>query len=74
MIVMLVGGLWHGANWTFVLWGGLHGLLLVINRLWRDYAGPFRLPGVVAGPIPLSALASPLGRGWRCRANLRKMR
>jgi D-alanyl-lipoteichoic acid acyltransferase DltB (MBOAT superfamily) len=51
MIVMLVGGLWHGANWTFVLWGGLHGLLLAINRLWRDYAARFRLPGVIAGPI-----------------------
>jgi alginate O-acetyltransferase complex protein AlgI len=58
MIVMLVGGLWHGANWTFVLWGGLHGLLLVINRLWRDYAGPFRLPGVVAGPITFSCVVA----------------
>ena len=47
MIVMLVGGLWHGANWTFVLWGGLHGLFLVINRLWRDYAGPWRMPAVL---------------------------
>ena len=32
---MLLGGLWHGANWTFVLWGGLHGLALVVHRLWR---------------------------------------
>ena len=31
---MLLGGLWHGANWTFVAWGGLHGLYLVINHLW----------------------------------------
>ncbi|EGU60156.1 membrane bound O-acyl transferase MBOAT family protein [Vibrio nigripulchritudo ATCC 27043] len=34
-ITMLLGGLWHGAGWTFVLWGGYHGLLLTINHLWR---------------------------------------
>src|SRR5262245_3987589 len=32
-ITMLLGGLWHGANWTFVVWGGYHGLLLAIQRL-----------------------------------------
>jgi D-alanyl-lipoteichoic acid acyltransferase DltB (MBOAT superfamily) len=32
MITMLLGGLWHGASWTFVLWGGLHGLYLVLQR------------------------------------------
>ncbi|MCX7170534.1 MAG: MBOAT family protein, partial [Proteobacteria bacterium] len=36
MATMLVGGLWHGAGWTFVLWGMLHGLYLVINHLWRE--------------------------------------
>ncbi|HCF29384.1 MAG TPA: membrane-bound O-acyltransferase family protein, partial [Cyanobacteria bacterium UBA11049] len=36
MITMLLGGLWHGAGWTFVLWGGLHGLYLVINHQWRS--------------------------------------
>lgn len=36
MIVMLVGGLWHGAAWTFVLWGGLHGIYLTVNHLWRN--------------------------------------
>jgi alginate O-acetyltransferase complex protein AlgI len=34
MVTMLLGGLWHGAAWTFVAWGGLHGLLLVGHRLW----------------------------------------
>jgi alginate O-acetyltransferase complex protein AlgI len=38
MLTMLLGGLWHGANWTFVLWGGAHGLMLVINHLWRGLA------------------------------------
>jgi hypothetical protein len=32
---MLLGGLWHGAGWTFVAWGGLHGAYLVINHGWR---------------------------------------
>ncbi len=35
LATMLIGGLWHGANWTFVFWGGLHGLYLVINHAWR---------------------------------------
>jgi D-alanyl-lipoteichoic acid acyltransferase DltB (MBOAT superfamily) len=34
MITMLLGGLWHGAAWTFVIWGGLHGAALVIERVW----------------------------------------
>jgi D-alanyl-lipoteichoic acid acyltransferase DltB (MBOAT superfamily) len=33
LITMLIGGLWHGAGWTFVVWGGLHGILLVGHRL-----------------------------------------
>jgi len=39
MITMLLGGLWHGANWTFVVWGGLHGLGLVLHRLWQNWRG-----------------------------------
>lgn len=35
MITMLLGGLWHGAGWTFIIWGGLHGLYLLINHAWR---------------------------------------
>lgn len=35
MLTMLLGGLWHGANWTFVVWGGLHGLYLGINHAWQ---------------------------------------
>ena len=36
MLTMLIGGLWHGANWTFVAWGGLHGLYLWIEKAFRD--------------------------------------
>ncbi|MGH8481237.1 MAG: MBOAT family O-acyltransferase, partial [Nevskiaceae bacterium] len=35
MLTMLIGGLWHGASWMFVLWGGLHGVYLAAERLWR---------------------------------------
>lgn len=34
MATMLLGGLWHGASWSFLIWGGLHGLYLVVHRLW----------------------------------------
>ncbi len=37
MITMLLGGLWHGAGWTFVIWGGLHGFYLLVAHLWRDH-------------------------------------
>jgi D-alanyl-lipoteichoic acid acyltransferase DltB (MBOAT superfamily) len=36
MITMLLGGLWHGASWTFVVWGGLHGIYLCVERLIRN--------------------------------------
>lgn len=39
MTTMLLGGLWHGAGWTFVIWGGLHGVYLVINHGWRRLIG-----------------------------------
>lgn len=32
LVTMLLGGLWHGANWTFVAWGAYHGVLLIVNR------------------------------------------
>ncbi len=51
MTTMLLGGLWHGANWTFVVWGGLHGLYLAIERLLRQ-----RFSGYVPGPLALFVL------------------
>jgi alginate O-acetyltransferase complex protein AlgI len=35
MITMLLGGLWHGASWNFVIWGGLHGVALALTRMWQ---------------------------------------
>lgn len=37
MLTMLLGGLWHGASWTFIVWGGLHGLYLVIERFLKNF-------------------------------------
>ena len=47
---MLLGGLWHGAGWTFVIWGGLHGCYLVINHFWRHLTATMRAPAVI-GPL-----------------------
>ena len=46
VLTMLLGGLWHGASWTFVAWGGLHGAALAVNHLWAG-AG-MRLPSTLA--------------------------
>ena len=40
MATMLLGGLWHGAGWNFVIWGGLHGVYLVVNHTWQAWRAP----------------------------------
>jgi alginate O-acetyltransferase complex protein AlgI len=40
LATMTLGGLWHGANWTFIAWGAFHGTLLTLNHLWRAWRGP----------------------------------
>lgn len=47
LATMLLGGLWHGANWTFVVWGGLHGIYLIVNHTWRKMSS-IRLPKAAA--------------------------
>ena len=44
MLTMLLGGLWHGAAWRFLLWGGLHGCYLILQRLWQGALPTLRLP------------------------------
>lgn len=39
MLTMLIGGLWHGAAWNFIVWGGIHGLLLIVERLVKQLLG-----------------------------------
>jgi D-alanyl-lipoteichoic acid acyltransferase DltB (MBOAT superfamily) len=48
MVTMLLGGLWHGAAWTFVLWGGIHGGALSAERWARERFAGFRLPAWAA--------------------------
>jgi alginate O-acetyltransferase complex protein AlgI len=54
MLTMLIGGLWHGASWRFVVWGGLHGIFLVMERFMKRKWGPvsshdrFILPFILA--------------------------
>lgn len=56
LITMLLGGLWHGAGWTFVVWGALHGVYLCINHVWIALRRAF---GFTAG-------SSALGRALAC--------
>lgn len=48
MLAMLIGGLWHGAGWTFIVWGGLHGLYLAINHGWRHFRPKSAPPGFLS--------------------------
>ena len=67
-IAMLLGGLWHGAGWTFVVWGGIHGLYLIVNHAWRalkrrlgyDPAAPTWAGGYVARTLTFLAVVV----GW----------
>ena len=47
MMTMLLGGLWHGANWTFVAWGGLHGIYLWVEKYYKDRKGIDNPKGVI---------------------------
>ena len=49
MLTMLLGGLWHGAAWTFMAWGGLHGLYLVADHAWTALTGPTRRSRLAKG-------------------------
>lgn len=81
LITMLLGGLWHGAGWNFLIWGGLHGVYLGINHLWRGAVGvgsrhgPLRLlswavtfAAVVLGWVFFRA--STVGGAWRALKGL----
>jgi hypothetical protein len=47
LLTMTLGGLWHGASWTFVVWGLYHGILLALHRLWRHFNPSLVLPSPV---------------------------
>jgi len=46
-ITMLLGGLWHGAGWVFLIWGALHGFYLTVNHLWRE-----KITAKITIPVP----------------------
>jgi len=54
-ITMLLGGLWHGANWTFVAWGAAHGALLILNHAWRRIAASLGLRAVAGSRVGTAA-------------------
>jgi alginate O-acetyltransferase complex protein AlgI len=65
MATMVLGGLWHGASWNFVIWGGLHGGALAVNRAWSrrngvksppKNAGNASVPPRALGPVDLLSL------------------
>jgi D-alanyl-lipoteichoic acid acyltransferase DltB (MBOAT superfamily) len=65
LVTMSLGGLWHGASWTFVAWGLLHGLYLSVNHLWRAFVAIFlpgwrdriRSAGILAWPLRFVSIA-----------------
>jgi alginate O-acetyltransferase complex protein AlgI len=67
ILTMVLGGLWHGAAWNFVLWGLLHGVALAIERVVGDALGPRRVPRPLAWLATMTVVLS----GWllfRCRS------
>jgi alginate O-acetyltransferase complex protein AlgI len=58
LLTMVLGGLWHGAGWTFLAWGAFHGALLTVNHLWKE-AG-FAMPRILARGATFIAVMA----GW----------
>ena len=54
---MLLGGLWHGAGVTFIVWGGLHGLYLIINHLWSEWSRSRPAVQASKATLPYAVLA-----------------
>ncbi|MDJ0690389.1 MAG: MBOAT family protein [Xenococcaceae cyanobacterium MO_188.B32] len=54
LVTMLLGGLWHGAGWTYIIWGGMHGLFLIINHSWRKLG--ITLPKILGWLITFNAV------------------
>jgi alginate O-acetyltransferase complex protein AlgI len=78
LIVMILVGLWHGAGWNFIIWGGVHGCYLLINHLWRtwrrawghDFADPTRYGSALARALTFIFLVAsmPLFRAGNLKA------
>ena len=70
LITFLLAGLWHGASWSFVLWGGLHGMALVLHRIWNRSG--LKMPGVTGWLITflfvLACSSTALSRALKTRS------
>src|SRR3954470_16645776 len=55
-ITMLLGGLWHGASWTFMLWGGLHGFYLSVNHAFRHLTKTVTPPAALRLPLHMASV------------------
>jgi D-alanyl-lipoteichoic acid acyltransferase DltB (MBOAT superfamily) len=68
MATMLVSGLWHGTNWTFLIWGALHGMFMVISVLtskWKNLLHlPFRLPSHLVAGLKIFATFNLVSFAW----------
>lgn len=68
MLTMLLGGLWHGANWAFVFWGFLHGLYLILQRaiapVWRRFVHLTRLPKFADDALTMTVVYSLTLLAW----------
>jgi len=60
LITMVLGGLWHGASWSFALWGLLHGVALCVERLYRARFPKVELPAAVGWALTMSVVVA----GW----------
>jgi D-alanyl-lipoteichoic acid acyltransferase DltB (MBOAT superfamily) len=67
MVVFVVSGIWHGAGWNFIIWGGLHGTYIVGHRLWK---GRFSFPAVVSWPVTMLGVYL----AWMCFYELNSSR
>lgn len=52
MLTFTIGGLWHGAGWTFIAWGAMHGAMLSINNLWKKFS-PVKVPKLLGWALTL---------------------
>ena len=70
MLTMLIGGIWHGAGWTFLIWGGLHGAYLVVNHGFRSVKErfterlPFQIPELLSRGVSVAITFIAVAVGW----------
>src|SRR5258708_33582140 len=64
MLTMVLGGLWHGANWTFIVWGLLHGVGLAVHKLWVRHRPQVHLPRFVGAFVGWAMTYALVCVGW----------